>query len=187
MKKIRLTKEQQQKIIVAVLFIGGSVFAYTKYFLQPTLKKMKDNQVKIVELSDRLTILQRRAVQQDRLKREIVEAEQKWETLKAKLPEREELPKVLEIITQTARRSRIEMGNLSPEKIRSQELYDEIPFTTSIRSSYHDLVKFLADLGTMERIFHARQLSLTALTGSTETPWQTISVQVSLVTFKSKG
>ncbi len=185
--KLNLTKEQQQQIATAIMFLALGSYLYYKYFYSQITLKIKANTVKIEELSERLTKLERRAAQRDRLRREIASAESEWETLKLKLPEETDLPSILETITVLAQKSRIKIGSLSPQALRALELYEEIPFSTNLTGSYHDLAQFLTSLAGVERIFHARNVGLNQATPSVEQPWATINASLSLITFKYKG
>ncbi|MBI4369430.1 MAG: type 4a pilus biogenesis protein PilO [Elusimicrobia bacterium] len=187
MPKIKLTKQQQQTILAVVLMAGMVTFGYVQYFLRPTLKKIKADKAKISELSKRVDDLDRRARNRERLVSEIDQAEKTWVFLRAKLPDKKNLPQILQTINQLTRRFRIRMGSINPQGITSSELYYEIPFGLTVTCSYHDLALFLAAMGETERIFHARGVSISPSPPTANEPWVSISANLTLVTFQYKG
>ena len=52
--KIKLTKEQQQMIVFAVMFLGGGGFAFFKYFWIPTSAKIAKTQVELDEVNGKI-------------------------------------------------------------------------------------------------------------------------------------
>ncbi|MBI2069999.1 MAG: type 4a pilus biogenesis protein PilO [Elusimicrobia bacterium] len=187
MDKIKLSKEQIQQIAAAVMMAALGSFVYFKYFLKPNLESIKKNKVKVVELTKRVEDLEKRAKKRERLLAEIAEAESAWTALRAKLPDTQNMPNILQVITQMARKHRVQVSNINPMSASSAGLYDEIPFGLSITGSYHDVALFMETMGKMERIFHTRNLSLSRASPTTEAPWISVSVSLTLVTYQYKG
>ncbi|MBI4668373.1 MAG: type 4a pilus biogenesis protein PilO [Elusimicrobia bacterium] len=187
MGKLKLSKEQIQQIAVAVLMTALVGFVYFKYFLKPNMESIKENKAKVVDLTGRVDELEKRAKKRERLLIEIEQAETAWQALKAKLPEKQDMPGILKIIDQLTRRHRLQMGSIAPQPISSSELYYEIPFAISVTGSYHDLAMFLEAFGKTERIFHARNLSISPAASTPERPQTSVSASLTLVTFQYKG
>lgn len=185
--KLKISKELGQKIAVTVLMSGLFIFAYAKYFVQPALKSIKANSKKVEELSGRVNELERRAKRRDKLVVEIAQAEATWASLKALLPEKQELPTILKVMDKISRKFRVSLGSINPLALTDTDLYQEIPFGLVVTGSYHDVAMFLETMGKMERIFHARDLILSAGGASSETPWATVTGNLILVTFQYKG
>ncbi|MBI4064492.1 MAG: type 4a pilus biogenesis protein PilO [Elusimicrobia bacterium] len=185
--KFNISKEMAQKILIGVLMSGLVVYSYSQYFLMPTLASIKENKKKIEELSKRVDELERRARKRDKLLAEIAEAEAMWAILKAKLPEQEDLPSILRVIDKIGRKFRLKVQTITPSPISGAELYNEIPFSLAVTGAYHDVAMFLEAVGRLERIFHARDLNLSAGSPTTEAPWTSVSGNLILVTFQYRG
>lgn len=187
MKKIKLTKEQMQQIAAGILMTGLFAYAYTTYFYKPKMASIKKTTEEIQALTTRLEELKKRAARKDRLMAEIAAAERRWEDLKARLPEGRQLPQILQTITKIAQRHRMEITRLEPKPVVSADLYNEIPFGVTFSGSYHDLVLFLTEIGSLERLYHARDMVLSPAAATQTNPATSVSATLTLVTFEYRG
>lgn len=183
----KFSKEQIQQIAVAILFTFLFIFAYFRYFLKPMLSDLKEKKVKIEELSKRAEELEKRANKLDRLKEDYKIAEITWESLKARLPDKRDLPGIIQTITKITQKHQLILTSLSPQPPRGSDLYEEYPFDLRVTGSYHDVARFLVTIGTLERIYRAENLTLSPMGPTPGAAGASVSASMTLITYKYKG
>ncbi|MEK7288115.1 MAG: type 4a pilus biogenesis protein PilO [Elusimicrobiota bacterium] len=183
----KFSKDQIQQIAIGALFAFLFVFVYWRYFLKPTTAAIKEKKIKIEEMSKRVEELDRRAKRLDRLKTELAAAEQDWQGLRARLPDKRDLPGIINTITQITHKHRLTLSTISPMQSRGSDLYNEYPFNITITGTYHDIAQFLVSVGNLDRIYRAENLSLTPAAPTPEAPNVSVGASLTLITYQYKG
>lgn len=144
------------QLAIAIVFaVGIGIGAYT---LWPDLKSMKveigKKEGQLQELSaelDELTVLQARLPE---LEREINNLRAQLDQLKLIIPPVRDDSRLLQQIESAAKRSRLEIGRLQPQRLRRKEFYDEYPLSVDVTGNYHDIAKFFERMANLPRIYN---------------------------------
>ena len=101
----------------------------------------------------------------DGLKKQVAQYQDKIQRYEGMLPAEQEIPKLLEDLSQMAKESNVKIVGLTPlqSKQGSQgpdEIYQEIPIRISARSGYHELGKFLSNLENSDRFMKVADIKI---------------------------
>jgi len=153
---------KQQKVMLGIL--GVLVFfMFYKYVYGPLGLKLKKVKNELVTKQAKLTVARERTNRLDELKTDYELLRVKVEKAEKKLPREREIPRLLREITNAGRKFKIDISNFRPRAEKPQQYYISHPFGMSLKTDYHNLAYFLAEIGQYERIFHVRNLSLTPI------------------------
>lgn len=153
---IKLSKQQQQYLVFAVMLLGGGGYAYVKYFWMPTSQKTHETEEKIQQVNSKIQKAQRKALKLDEINRQLAELNEMAIEAEKRLPKKQNLPVVIELITDLTRRYNAELSSFSPGKTTKRAHFIEVGYKVNIKVSYHDLGRLLAAIALEERIFNVR-------------------------------
>ncbi|PCI40785.1 MAG: hypothetical protein COB53_00390 [Elusimicrobia bacterium] len=185
--KIELTKEQQQYLVVAVLFIGGGGFAYVKYFWGPTSEKITTTAETIEQIERKIQKAKRQAGRLNKIKKQLVRLNEEGEKVEKKLPKELDLPGIIDTITGLAEKNNLEIQVFSAPSATTRAHFKEFTFNLSITSTYHDLGRFLAAVALEERIFNTRNVTFGRGAGTSRSGETKLTVSLSLIAYQYKG
>jgi len=159
--KIKLTKQQQQILVVLVLFVLGGGFAYIKYFWLPISKTKTELQAKLTEAKKQIEEAKQAQAQLRKIEAALVELEKELTLLTQRLPKERDIPGIIDKVSELTRRygvelSRVTVGAATPQKDKG---YIENNYTLSIKATYHNLGRFLASLILEERVFNVKNIN----------------------------
>ncbi len=101
----------------------------------------------------------------DMFKKEIEECEGKVSFYEKKLPVEQEIPKLLESLSNIARDSNIKILGITPIQNRpgsnaGGQIYQEIPILINAKCGYHELGRFLSNLENSDRFMKVADLAV---------------------------
>src|SRR5690349_8762258 len=134
-------------ILGSLIIIAGVMFAYNSYFYGPIAKEIKQKQVEVADLKQKLQVAMERAQQLGKMQQEMASLQVDVAQLEKQLPKDRELPALIRVLTHRAESYGITLGNIQPGKPISKGLYEEIPYVMSVTASFHGLGHFLESLG----------------------------------------
>ncbi|MCG3203906.1 MAG: hypothetical protein KCHDKBKB_00583 [Elusimicrobia bacterium] len=157
----KLTKQQQNLIVMLVLFIGGGGYVYWNYMLKPALQNIATRKEKYAELVSKIETAERQARRLPALQNELAKLEADLINLEKQLPKDKDVPNILRILTREAIQEGLQFMRLAPKPLNKQEFFEIIPFDLQFTGTVHALARFLTSLGQQDRIFQAQNISLT--------------------------
>ena len=100
------------------------------------------------------------------LEREIANLEAQLEELKTIMPPARVDSEIVSKLESVAKRSRLAIRSLVPQKARRKDFYDEYPINIDVSANYHDLAKFFDRVAHLPRIFNISGVTLRQKAGS---------------------
>jgi type IV pilus assembly protein PilO len=180
---MKLSKKQQQTLIIAVAVVVGGLYAYWNFGWKPTSEK-------IARLSGELDKTRAKVESMKQTAQRLPQLQKDYETLLAevgetekRLPKQKSLQDILRIVTEQSIKHRISVTSFAPGAERQEQYFSEVPISLNVVGHFHPLGKFLAALGLQERILSSRGLNLTTSTKK----GQTISGTFTLLAYTFKG
>jgi len=153
---------KQQKVLMGIL--GVLVFfMFYKYVYGPLGLKLKKVKNELTTKQTKLTLAKARANRLDQLKTDYELLKVKVAEAEKKLPREKEISRLLRDITSAGRKFKIDISDFRPRAEEQQEYYISHPFLITVDTNYHNLARFLAEIGQYERIFHIKNLSVTPI------------------------
>jgi type IV pilus assembly protein PilO len=169
-----------------IMLTLGIVYVYSSYFYGPLRKDIVQDQKSLEDLKGKLQHAEDRARQLSRMQQEMAGLQVDVAQLQKQLPKDRELPALIRVLTHRAESHGLILGTVTPGKAVTKGLYDEIPYSVTVTSSFHGLGHFLTSLGKGERLFAARNLALTPMANRTD-PSKTVNATFQLIAFKYRG
>lgn len=155
---VKLPKWQKFLILMGVILLLGGVWYFLLY--SPLVER-------IGTLQKDLQRLKRQIQEQERAKRakrtlevQIKALQQELKLLRAKLPEEKEIPNLLDTVTEIGRLNGLNFLLFKQEKSVRRDYYSVIPVSVQVQGGFHQVMQFLAQVGSMDRILHVSQLKM---------------------------
>jgi len=121
----------------------------------------------IEQLDGKLTgLLSKKAEQEaivqnlEAFKREYRHLEESLRQAMAQLPNKKEIPSLLENISNLGRESGLEVSLFKPGAQKPKDFYAEVPVDIKLQGSYHNLLTFFYRVGNLPRIVNISDLSI---------------------------
>ncbi len=135
-------------IVVCVAILGGGF-----YFLNmPQIEKLQKEQRKERDLMSELDTKQRKAANLDAYRKQIEEIERTFGTLLRKLPDKTEVPGLLEDISSAGVTSGLKVNIFKPLPENELSFYAELPIEIVVSGDYHQFGEFVSKISSLDRI-----------------------------------
>ena len=165
-------------VLVCIIF-----YCYWSLVHTPIQKSIVQERATAAELNQKLTVAKSRAGQLSKVQAEMASLQVDVAELEKLLPKTRELPSLLRVLTHRVETNGITLTSIRPLKPVAKGLYDEVPYDLAMTSSLHAIGHFLTAMGKGDRLFAARNVTMTA-SGSKTDPTKTVNATFTLVAFK---
>ena len=177
-------KQLQQLIIILPIVLIAGIFCYYKYLLSPLSEKKKALKAELENIKKEYDESKGRADRLPKLEQEILVLNQEITEMQKKLPPTKDVPGLIRLLSQRMEAHNISWKKLAPGTQAAREYYVEHSYKIPFSSSYHDLAKFLTEIGQMERIFATRFEALKPAADSSGMP--IVSGELTFLIYTSK-
>ena len=157
-KIAQLTKAQRILIFVGTFLLIGGLFFYFVYM--PKSTKLEELKINYESLETRLIKAKADASKLAKLRKEYKEAEGKFRLVLQLLPDKKEIPSLLENVSNSGRRSGLEFLLFKPTQEIRRDFYAEIPVQIQVSGGYHNLAMFFDKVARLSRIVNVSNISM---------------------------
>jgi type IV pilus assembly protein PilO len=112
---------------------------------------------------------------------QVVELEQRLDSLRAVLPEEKDVADILRRVQGLATQSNLTIQRFTPQPARQQNMYAELPFRLTTEGTYHNLGMFFDRVSKFPRIINIGEISVKAR--QNQEPNATIVAELVATTF----
>jgi len=168
---------------VSIALVGVVLYVYWSLVYTPVSKAIETDRKTAQELNQKLASAKSKAGQLSKVQAEMASLQIDVAELEKLLPKTRELPSLLRVFTHRAEANGLQLSSFRPSRPVSKGLYDEVPYDVTATSSLNGIGHFLTAMGKGERLFAARNLSLTANSSKAD-PSKTVNATFTLVAFK---
>ena len=156
-----MDRKQLQKILIIIPVAAAAlIFVHYKYFLIPLEQKQKALDANLIKTQDEYRQSVGRAGRLPRLEQEIRVLNMEILEMQKKLPHDKDVSGLIRLLAERMRYYGVQWKKLEPGTQNPKEYYIEHSYKIPFSAPYHNLAKFLAEIGQMERIFATRLSSL---------------------------
>ena len=158
------------RIYIAVgtfLLLGGAFFYFIYMPKSVEIDKLRQNHS---DLEIKVAKAKEDAKNLEKYQRQYKEAQVKFKVAVQLLPDKKEIPSLLEGISKSGKNSGLEFLLFKPEKEVRREFYAEIPVKIDVTGGYHNLGMFFAKVAGLPRIVNISNLSIKTAPTSKEAP-----------------
>jgi type IV pilus assembly protein PilO len=161
-----LTRVQRFAISIGTFVLFGGLFFYLIYMPKSSqLSELKQN---YEDLETRLLKAKADAKDLDKYKKLFEEAQGKFRLVLRLLPDKKEIPRLLEDISKSGRHSGLEFLLFKPAGEANKGFYAEIPVNIEVQGGYHNLGMFFDKVARLSRIVNVSDIKIKKAGGKKE-------------------
>ncbi len=142
----------RRKAIVWLLFTAAVVLLYYFLLFQPRLEELRGLEADYDRLVKELRENQAIAENLPKVKEEVRRLDERLAQALQKLPNREEIPTLLQTVSDLGKEAGLEFLLFKPSPPVPRDFYAEVPLELQVFGSYHDLATFFDKVGRLPRI-----------------------------------
>ena len=162
-KIAELTRVQRLAICIGTFALLGGLFFYLLYM--PQSQKLGELKENYETLETRLTKAKNDAKELSSYQKKFKEAQGKFRLVLRLLPDKKEIPSLLEAISKSGRHSGLEFLLFKPKKEVVRGFYAEIPVDIEVKGGYHNLAMFFDKVARLSRIVNVSNINVKRETG----------------------
>ncbi|MCX7905177.1 MAG: type 4a pilus biogenesis protein PilO [Elusimicrobiales bacterium] len=160
MKNIKFNKDVILRFFLSILIIGGFFYVYLSYFWLPLSKEIKNLEVKNKEMEKEISRAKNIVSKYPDLQKKLSELQNQKEELKNKIPVDRNISELFRLVKRLADKNLVSIESIVPGVTVNETYYFRITYNLTVKGSYHDIGKFLADLAVEDRILHIENLTI---------------------------
>ncbi len=181
---VKLEKlSQLQRILISsaafLLIIGLTI--WLSY--GPKLNDIKRLNVEFDKLNKELIIAKKDARDLKKFQQNMKEEEAAFKLVMKSLPEKEEIPSLLESISLEGQESGLEFLLFQPKGEVRKDFYAEIPVAIKITGGFHNIASFFDRVARLPRVVNIRDIVITGI-ASKDSSMNKLSTSCTAVTYK---
>ncbi len=155
-----LALDRQKKILILAATLVLISAAYVWIFFLPTQGEIRKLDRKLSKLLNKKAEQEAIAQNLAAFKREYRHLERALQEAMAQLPDKKEIPALLENISNLGRESGLEVALFKPGREKKKDFYAEVPVDIKVLGSYPNLVGFFFKIGNLPRIVNITEMSI---------------------------
>ena len=127
-------------------------FLFWQYFYSDLAKELGELEEKVAKLEVEVNTEQRKASNLKKLREAVKDLEVKLAGVLRELPDKREIPDLLNSISGLARNSGLAVLRFKPGVESFREFYAEVPIDIEVRGTYHQVATFFDEVAQLSRI-----------------------------------
>ncbi|MBW2514696.1 MAG: type 4a pilus biogenesis protein PilO [Deltaproteobacteria bacterium] len=168
-----------QRILIYALAIVLLVGGFTYFAYLPKHKEIVKLESEYKKLAQKLDRAKKTAKQLNFYRSKMKAAEAQFNIVMKALPEKEEIPSLLNGISQAARDAGLDITKFQPNPEIAKDFYAEVPITINVDGNYHNVAMFFDKISKLPRI-----VTIGALKLLPDKEGDTLSTSCTAVTYK---
>ena len=145
---------RDQKLVILAILAIGLAAVYQQLVWTPKNQELQQVEVRLDTL-DSLNHLAKLEVAKGTASKMKVEADayaRELSLLRHLVPTTNEVPPLLEAISNSARRAGLELSEVAPDGVVNGDQFDTYKYKLGVTGSYHQVAQFFANVGSLPRI-----------------------------------
>jgi len=122
----------------------------------------------------------------DALRQQMREMEKSFDAIVAQLPEKIEVPGLLEDIDSRVVDSKLEINSIDPQDLISKEFYIELPIQIEVVGGYHEFGSFVSGIAGMSRIVTLHDFTINTASNGGNVDRLTMSITAKTYKYKAQ-
>jgi type IV pilus assembly protein PilO len=164
-----------------VLVSIGAVFGFWYLYVADVRTDIEGRETRLRTMRADVARGQATARQLPEFEAQVVELEQRLDSLRAVLPEEKDVADILRRVQGLATQSNLTIQRFTPQPARQQNMYAELPFRLTTEGTYHNLGMFFDRVSKFPRIINIGEISVKAR--QNQEPNATIVAELVATTF----
>src|SRR5215208_1350889 len=153
--------KDQPKVLITIIALALAGL-YWNFVYTPKSAELNQTEERVTSLESANDKAKRELAKGnvDQLRAQAQEYQQNLQVMRQLVPTGNEVPALLEQVSNAARRAGLEISAVEPQPVISGEQFDTYRYRFSVTGSYHQLGEFLANVGSLPRIMSPVNLRL---------------------------
>lgn len=153
-----LPPHQRRLLYGGIVVLIILLYAFTLHL--PRAREMADKEENIRNINAERAKLLKLVANREKTEREIAEVEERFNQVKAQLPDQKEIPELLRQVSNLGRDSGLEVLFFRQKPEVFQDLYAEVPVEMGVRGGYHQIALFFDKVRHLDRIVNVSDISM---------------------------
>ena len=151
---VRLSPREQRMLLIVIVFGAGILWMYSTFIVGPLLRRVSDLGQQVRAARDQLKSLEVATASEAALKQQHGELQETVASLRTLLPSEEELPQVIELLSDLASQSQVKIQSIFPQRPAAMDaskkagsaslFYKDVTIQIDALAGYHQLGAFLS-------------------------------------------
>jgi type IV pilus assembly protein PilO len=171
------TKLQRVLLYTSAIVLLVGCFAYFAYL--PKHKEIAKLESEYKELAEKLDKARNTAKKLNYYRTKMKAAEAQFNIVMRALPEKKEIPALLDNISKAARDAGLDITKFQPNAEKPKEFYAEVPISINVSGNYHNVAMFFDKISSLPRI-----VTISAVRMSPDKEGVKLSASCTAVTYK---
>ncbi len=164
LKEKYIPLDNKFKIAIGAILLILPVALFYFFMLTPTLDTIKGLKTKRDSLQAEVKKGEKAEKNLPQYRKELAEAEERFEHISIVLPKTKEIPDLLRKISDRGTSAGLDFNSFKPGNETPKDFYAEIPISIQIRGPYHNVGYFLDQVSKLDRIVTVNNIKMGAPT-----------------------
>jgi type IV pilus assembly protein PilO len=157
-KVLKLPNKQKVALLLLVVLLEGAGFFFG--LQQPKLKQLKELNVKLVDLQNKIQENRKIADNLPRLKMEYEQLQKELAGALTELPNQKEIPSLLTSITNVGKSSGLDFLLFRPKSEEPKDFYSAVPVDIVVSGSFYSVANFFVAVSNLPRIVNINNVAV---------------------------
>lgn len=139
------------------------IFTYTRLFITPTIKNLRELRPKVTGLRQNIKSAEENIKNIEAVQRRLNDLKKRIGSYENRLPQKKEIPSLLQYLSEIAAESGVKITSIEPVKEiapAGSKDYTEIPIALSAKCGYHQLGTFISKLESSPRFMKVSNIKI---------------------------
>lgn len=160
----KLSRPQRIGIYAGVLVVIIALAVWLSFW--PKMDEIGKLEKKLAQVQQELDIAKRNASELNDWRNKMKKKEAQYKTVMRALPESEEIPTLLEAVSQAGKDAGLEFVLFQPKPESPKDFYAEIPVDINVSGTYHEVAGFFDRVSNLKRIVNIRNVKMSPQSGN---------------------
>jgi type IV pilus assembly protein PilO len=161
------------------ILVGAIWYACFQWVLTPRQQRVEDRQTQLENLEAQNARSRALAARKDDLEQRLTIQERQLQIFEEFIPESEEVPELLDAISNQAQMTGVELTRIRPQTVEVGEFYMKQTWELSVLGDYHDVGRYLTRIASLPRIIKPTNIQISPASRSRATRDMEAPLQVS--------
>lgn len=175
------TKTQRLLICLGTLGLIGAGFYF--FLLGPKLDTLAAARADLERQQSLLSTYKIKAAALEKVEAQMAQAREQFNIAMTALPDKRELPSLLDEISKAGRDAGLEVQLFAPQSMVKKNFYTEIPFSMTVTGRYHQVAEFFYRVAGLNRVVNISAINMNRVSGKEAADRNKIQMKCTALTY----
>lgn len=170
---------RKQALFLMAILVGAIWYVAFQWVLSPRQVRIRDMETRLATLEAQNRRSRALAARKDDVQQQLLIQERQLQIFEEFIPESEEVPELLDAISNQAQMSGVELTRIRPQTVEAAEFYMKQTWELSVLGDYHDVGRYLTRIASLPRIIKPTNVQISPASHSRATRDMVAPLEVS--------